>query len=99
MSEDDKKDNKEIRASGGTWKLWLGLTLFIAYIVGTHIENNSPSADANRHQMYQNAVRNMYQDAYDSCSSTNTDNEKDCREEAENAAELTRDHLGPALGQ
>lgn len=99
MSEDDKKGENEIRASRSTWKIWLGLILFITYVVGIHIENNSPSADANRQKIYQNSVHNSYQEAYDTCSSSDTDNEKDCREEAEHAAELTREHLGSALGQ
>lgn len=90
MNKDDDKDKKEIRIFGFTLWFWIGLSLFIAYVVAAHIEKNSPSAEANRQRLYQNAVNEMYQDAYNSC----TDSEELCREEADHAADFTRDRLG-----
>jgi hypothetical protein len=93
MSENNEKPNPP----GINWKFFLGLALFIAYVIGVHVEKNSPSGEANRRQIYESAQRSMYQETYDSCSGTAS--EADCREQAKDAKEMTRRKLGPMLGQ
>jgi hypothetical protein len=91
------EQKKPASKSTGAWKVWLGIILFIAYIIGVQIEHNSPSAQAHRDRAYGNAQNSVANEAYDSCSGTASESE--CREQARQAAQMAREKLAPMLGK
>ena len=91
---DDSKEPKPRKS--GAWKFWVGIILFIAYVIGAQIEHHSPSAQAHRDRAFGNAQISVANEAYESCSGTAS--EADCREQARRAAEMARKKLAPMLG-
>lgn len=78
------------------WKFWLGVILFISYIIGVNYEKSTPAYKENLKQNLQNSQVIMYNQAYDSC--TNNEREVECRKEAKEAAEFLGQRLKPQLG-
>ena len=98
--DDQKKvdeSQKPVKQASGAWKFWLGVILFIAYIIGAQIEHNLPSAQAHRDRAYGNAQNAVATEAYDSC--VGTASEAECREQARQAAQMAREKLAPMLGK
>lgn len=87
MSDHDQDPRRSPQKSPlSMWKVWLGVFVFIAYIVGVQIEAHSPQAEARRQQGAQNVINAMRSETYSEC----TGNERECRAQAEAAADLAR---------
>lgn len=78
------------------WKFWLGVILFVAYIIGVNYEKTTPAYKENLKQNLQNTQVIMYNQTYDSCNSS--ESESECRKQAKEAAKAIGQSLKPQLG-
>lgn len=78
------------------WKFWLGVILFVAFIIGVNYEKSTPAYKENLKQNLQNSQVIIYNETYDSCG--NNEREAECRAQAKEAAIALGQRLKPQLG-
>ena len=79
------------------WKFWLGIAIFLGCVVVAQLDAHSPQTEARRAQLYQNAVSEVREEARTACNSDTS--RAECERQADQAAQMARRKLKPALGQ
>lgn len=94
MSE--KEENKH---TDDSWKFWLGVAIFVIFIISINKENNSSKGEARTEQLYRSAVQNIYSDTYNSCQEEGNHGVSYCQEEARHQQKISEHQLGTLLGK
>lgn len=81
----------------GTWKFWLGLAIFVAWVVLAQIEQSSSSARFHRQNAIGNAAATVYSDSVENCDPALVS--AACDTQAAQDARNARERLGPLLGK